>query len=318
MNVGIIAPIPSDGTSLYRAHGPLAYLSRLYGIKLIVSEEWDWTNVLQCNVLFLQRPFTDQHLVVARTAKALNVPLWVDYDDLYDAFPPWTQVQQTIYMCRASIENMRKCIELANVVTVSTEFLKCLSSRAEVIPNALPTYFWPLSEGPRQKIISWRGSGGHNGDLGPVLPIMRDISDSHRDWKWHFFGMPSYECTEFGEVHPYIDAFSYMQQFAAYAPAIHVVPLSDCRFNRAKSNNAWLEATAAGAVVVAPNWAEWIRPGIINYSDGEGFRSAVLHAMSLSDDDRESLVNMSRDYIEQNLTLHKVNERRAAILARFK
>jgi hypothetical protein len=40
-------------------------------------------------------------------------------------------------------------------------------------------------------------------------------------------------------------------------PHFVVVPLQDNPFNRAKSNIAELEAQAAGAIAIVPDWEEW-------------------------------------------------------------
>ena len=64
------------------------------------------------------------------------------------------------------------------------------------------------------------------------------------------------------------------------APFIHLVPLAPNRFNEAKSNCSWLEATAAGAMVIAPGFLpEFVRPGIRNYTTGQAFVEAVKAAM---------------------------------------
>jgi len=318
VNIGLIAPRPDDGTSLYRAFGPFGYISKDTGYRLISYAEWDWTNITMLNVMVMQRPFTPEHAMVARTCKALKVPLWVDYDDLYSGFPDWVPGSQRVYGSQSIQECVNKCVELADVVTVSTDGLRVMSPKAQVVPNALNTHTWPLTRGTRNPIVTWRGSSGHDGDMFEFLPQMSRLATERPEWKWHYFGRPFYKVGELGAIHPYMDVWSYMQEFCAIGSSIHVVPLVDIPFNRCKSNNAWLEATAAGAVVVAPNWHEWIKPGIINYSDKAGFESAVRHAMSLPADEREALVELSRNYITQHLTLQTVNKQRLAILERFK
>lgn len=314
MNIGLIAPIPSDGTSLYRAHGPFAYIARETGAHLVTSQDWDWTNIIGLDVMFLQRPFSEAHVMVARTCRALNVPIWVDYDDLYLDFPDWALPQKFNYGNPRVAANMRQILDLADVVTVSTDGLKSLSPKAQVIPNALNTTVWPLRDKKRTQAISWRGSGGHLGDMESVLPGLERLASAYPDWPQHYYGVPHYKCVELGTVHPFCDAFSWMENFYDLAPAVHVVPLVDCAFNRAKSNNSWLEATAVGAVTVAPNLPEWVRPGIVNYSGPSTFYETVAEVLKLSEQDRRTLYEQSHDYIKASLTLAKVNQRRMKIL----
>ena len=264
MNLGIVAPIPSDGTSLYRAWGPFSYLAREVGpsLRLIQHDVWGWPELMELDAMFLQRPYLEEHGMIAKFCKSLNIPLWVDYDDDYACFPEWCQSQQSEYGNPRALSIMHSCVDMAKVVTVSTDALTCLKpEKALVIPNALNTYIWPMSDVPRTNTVAWRGSGGHNGDLDSVLPSLRILFASESKWKMHFFGRPDWRCNRLGEVHSYRDVFSYMEQLHSLAPAIHIVPLCDIPFNRAKSNNAWLEATSTGAIVVAPDLPEWRRPG---------------------------------------------------------
>ncbi len=62
-------------------------------------------------------------------------------------------------------------------------------------------------------------------------------------------------------------------------PAIMIVPLVDNDFNRAKSNIAWLEGCFAGAAVIAPDFPEFQRPGVLNYSSPEQFGDVLGNAM---------------------------------------
>lgn len=256
--------------------------------------------------------------MVARTCKVANVPLWVDYDDLYTAFPDWCHLQQDDYGVAAAVDNMRQCVALADVVTVSTEALRCLRRDAVVIPNALNTYIWPCASNlPRQKVVSWRGSGGHNGDVEPVIPALQSFKAGRPDWSLHFFGRIHWRAKPLGTAHAYRDIFSYMESFKNTAPAVHIVPLADNDFNRAKSNIAWLEASAVGAMTIAPGFEEWKRPGVLNYYSTEGFEAALNMAVSVSEGERAKAVAASRAYISEHLTLAKVNQQRIEILKRY-
>ena len=88
------------------------------------------------------------------------------------------------------------------------------------------------------------------------------------------------------------------------------VPLIEDGMNRCKSNIAWIEATAAGAVTIAPDWVEWQKPGVLNYNGLDEFKSMLMRPL----DDAPERWAASRDYIMENLTLNKVNEQRARIV----
>jgi hypothetical protein len=118
------------------------------------------------------------------------------------------------------------------------------------------------------------------------------------------------------------EIFSYMGVFRQLAPFIHIVGLEDNPFNRAKSNVAWVEASAAGAVVLAPDWPEWQRPGVQTYTDPEDFERKLKALMldytkeEVRGDGRELHWRAleSREFIAKNQTLRKTNETRIEIL----
>ncbi len=98
--------------------------------------------------------------------------------------------------------------------------------------------------------------------------------------------------------------------------SICIVPLHDNPFNHSKSNIAWLESTYAGAVCLAPNFKEWRKPGIINYTDKEDF-SVKLQAMINGEYNLAALHKRAWDYIQSELSLTKVNELRWNVIKRL-
>ena len=295
---------------------PFGYLSRKTGLHLVESPDWNWGVLSRCDAVFMQRPFMDEHLAVANLCRQMNVPLWVDYDDNYATFPDWCPNQQEEFGSQDALNNMRACIDFADVVTVSTDALKSIREDAIVIPNALNTYIWPMAHIGQRKVITWRGSGGHAGDVEPVIQDLEKFHTEQMDWDFHFLGPVHYRANQLGTVHPYIDILSFMEAWHGLCPAIHICPLADIPFNHAKSNNAWLEASSAGAMVVAPDFPEWRRPGILNYPEG-GFGATLEEAVEMGDAKRIEAVERSRAFITENLTLDIVNRQRFEILKRF-
>lgn len=313
MNVGLICPGPEDCTSFYRGWGVFAYLSRETGIRLITHDEWAWPQIVECDLIVLQRPCLMEHVQVMSAAKALNVPTWVDMDD--DVFCiPLSNPAHSGYS-PATLDCVRRCVELADVLTVATEPLRHARRDSEVIPNALNTYVWPFDTRPRTKTITWRGSKTHWADMEPFLPAMRNIAREFPDWRFVFLGHPHWRFEGLGEIIPQTTPFHMMDHLKRLAPTIHVVPLQECQFNRNKSNCAWLEATAAGAMVIGPNWPEWHKPGIVRYESPESFEQLLREA--IVSDGCEDWVNQSRRFIHDNLTLPIVNRQRIEILRRF-
>lgn len=320
MNVGLISPAPGDGSSFYRGFGPFARLSRKYSIRLISGEYWGWEHLVQCDVLFIQRPFLPAHRKVVELAKSLNVPVWIDYDDDLFNLPMSNPAFQT-FMIEQCHKDMTAVIEMADLITVPTQGLlesgHLDKNKTTVIPNALDDYLWNLkyARSSLAGAISWRGTATHHEDMEPYITPLAEIANANPLWNVHFLGTPHWSALNIYNArwHRFDDnLMGYMQRLQKIAPAIHVVMLSDNKFNASKSPIAWLESTLAGAVVVAPDQPAWTAPGIVNYRPDK-FAEAVNDLMN-NEGQRQRQWMASRQYILDNLLLSNVNERRYALL----
>ena len=323
MNLGLCLPAPADPTSFYRALGVFGPLAKEHNINLITGNYWSWENVIQCDVLFVQRPFADEHRKVCEIARSLKVPIWLDYDDNLWNVPQSNSAYQ-LYMNTRAHANMRTMCRMADVVTVTTQELARQIQGATVVPNAFNDYIWDMSELPRQNSISWRGSATHFEDMEGYIPQIEYLARINSEWNWHFIGQPHWAITK-GIIppkrialHQYCDSmFSYIETFRQVAPSIHIVTLQDSLFNKCKSNLAWVESTMCGAVTIAPDWEEWGGRGCILYDSPDTFYDAVHQAIVRGSDWRRTQLTVARDYINFNLKLSHVNESRWEILKRL-
>jgi hypothetical protein len=346
-------PGPNDGTSLMRGLGPLSAMRQEDPrLEIVLPPQagghWDlnWSWIAGCDALFLQRPHTKAEARAAVMAKMMGKPVWVDWDDDLTCVPIYNH-NHHLFDPDQVLPVLNHLCKLADVVTCSTTEVKrrreeeadhltpALSPKGgeggkfQVIPNAC---MWPMAGGPRERRILWRGGNNHEGDLMFALPAL--VAEARRPqnslWKWLFVGdicwqvvdeMPSEQL----ELDQGADPFLYMQILQHSAPYAVIAPLRDNAFNRCRSNLAWLEGTAAGAVVIAPDWEEWHRPGVINYTDAEALRRQLRGVMEQyalgvganGERAEHSNVAMSRAFIEANLTMKTVNEKRWEILNRM-
>jgi hypothetical protein len=302
-----------------RAFGVWGYVSREHDVKLIHSAEWNWHNVVMCDAVFLHRPWTEAHAMIAELCGMTKTPLWVDYDDDLFSLTRYNPAYHT-FMTPKVHSIIRRVCEMASVITVSVDALRMtFGKEANVVPNAFNDYIWKLEASQPNKIISWRGGSSHLGDVAPYLPAISTVSQDLVDWTWHFFGEPHWEVdraipNDQLVRHFWLDPFRYLWEFKQLKPAINIVPLLDNKFNRCKSNLAWIEATYAGAVTIAPAWEEWEKPGVMTYSSIKEFGEVIRSAVEIGQTQRSIMVDESRRYIEDNLLLSKVNDRRLAIL----
>lgn len=328
LTLAMCVPRYNDGTSQYRAYGPFGPILRANPNLRIHrgtpngnghASDWTWADLAVCDAVFLQRPAGPPAVMVAQMAKRAGLPVWVDWDDDVTCVPIYNKYRNAFPQPQTN-ECIEQLTQLADVVTVTTEaLLRKAGPKARLVPNAWDDFALGFSDKPRQKIVTWRGSDTHAGDMETVLGALNEL---HADpaWRWWFLGDPGWQVAErmTGDrvrVGPgWTDFPTMMGNLSGCGSYIHIVPLRYNEFNASKSNCAWLEATAAGAVVVAPDLPEWRRPGIVNYRDERGFLREVKRLMGEFNGRIHPNVELSRDFIRENLLLSRVNDLRVCIM----
>jgi hypothetical protein len=92
-----------------------------------------------------------------------------------------------------------------------------------------------------------------------------------------------------------------------------MVPLDDCRFNHAKSNITWFEATMTGAACIGPNFPEWQWNGVVRYESPETFSEQIDYLLRNPKVAIEATAQ-SWETIQQNFLVEFINERRRSCL----
>lgn len=320
-----ICPNPKDATSFYRGMGPLGRLKKARrDISITIAERVDWSILSMVDVVFLQRPFSPDHLRIARLTYDTPTKLWLDFDD--DLFSvPTDNPTFRIYSDPKNQNALAQTIALADAVSVSTGDLarkySKLNSNTVVVPNALDAHsLWyrDVKKEDQTDLIFWRGSNTHFRDLACYTEQIIEVAKLRPTWKWHFQGVDPWWITErlpeqfctVGDALPMHDMFNVI---AEIKPKVMIVPLADHTFNHSKSNIAWIEGSLGGAVAVAPDWEEWRKPGVITYKTPQDFQAQLLAATD-SEFDHYAAGVQSWEYIQRELTLEKVNEKRSALL----
>jgi hypothetical protein len=214
-------------------------------------------------------------------------------------------------------------------VTVTTKHLKDrlqigkypLNKNIRIIPNALDMRMFPYRmEGPRNKVILWRGSKTHHRDVMSYSQQIIEASNDpkHATWLWHFIGDNLWFCTDYMPQKNVtwakgIDPIDYMKHIHDIRPAAIQIPLHDSVFNRSKSNIAWIEGTFAGAVAIAPDWEQWKMPGVLTYQNQAEYKD-ILRAVLDGEIDIAAKVSESWKYIQTNLNLRKWAQERLDII----
>ena len=337
-NLLTVCPDAKDATSFYRGIGPLSHLRKFSKInfRVNIATDVNWASIAMCDSCFMQRPFTDQHLQIAKMIKAQGLPIWIDYDD--DLFNvPKDNPTYHVYGNPKIQKNVAELIAMANIVSVSTEHLKrrfqdekaLLNKNVVVIPNGFnKRIVHDTSKLPTQNLVLWRGSATHARDLHTYADQMVEMFYKHENFTWCFIGPKKSEMwfladrmvskgdkdrVVFIDAQDPIEYFKFLKIAAA---KIQIVPLHDSTFNRAKSNIAWIEGSYAGSACLVPDWEEWQRPGTFRYESPEHF-GVCLDEMLKMHENLGAPVAQSWDHITQWLTLDEVNKKREAILAQL-
>lgn len=341
--LGLRTADPGDARSLSRLLGPFNLMARedprleivLPPVRLDFVENqklawcWDWFTA--CDAVLFLDPFTQADKDAIFFAKTAGTRVWVDYiDDLFAVRLSNPGGAGLLGQPEVIRQNVGQIIEWADVTSTTTRGLRARlphPERVVVIPESCR---WPAFDFPRKKLVTWRGLASHEEDLETALPAIKAVAHDplFADWEWAFFGDPSWKVTEAVPkenlvIVPSCAPYQFMQLWAGQAPFLHLVPLADNQFNRGKSNLAWLEASAAGAAVLAPEWhPEFAGAGVVRYHAGVIEHNGKLDLESAL---RQELarwnggamhpcVAASRERIYPDLTTPAVNRLRWAVL----
>lgn len=323
-----------DGCAWYRGIGPWSVLGKDYADEYNVcffSGEAQWGDLRQAHCLFLLRPYTKPELKMARMAKTLGIPIWVDWDDWLFGLTP-DNPSRFIYEDQKVRGDMHEILRMATVVTVTTQALRDALvevgiTQCVVIPNSYDPHFDRIQEPDRKRSkaiqILFRGTATHQRDLAIVDEQLAEVDGDckAKELSWFFLGIEPYSVEKL-RVHSYVHArgvFEYFELLGNLYCDVGIVPLVDTKFNRCKSNIAAMEMAVAGAVPVVPNWPEWNGiPGVMTYDDVAGFKkqlSSVCHEGNFLNREVFKIWNKETlEYFRNELSLSKANKNRVSIL----
>src|SRR5271170_5858137 len=130
--LGMAVPWGMDGTSHGRGWGPLGEMAcdepRLELIRpptdMGTGMRMNWDYYAQCHAMLMQRPFAPAQVQCAKTIRAMGKGLWIDWDDDLGCVPESNPHFQQYQDSESIRRNMGNMVMLADVVTVSTEYLR--------------------------------------------------------------------------------------------------------------------------------------------------------------------------------------------------
>ena len=288
MRIAIYDDPNLTGCTFYRSHLPFSHLHKARAIEVVrVSDRWAPVDFLYLNILFQARPFTQKHFEFMSLAKQSGAKIWIDTDDDLTAIPLTNPAEA---MIDPHLENAKKCYQIADLVTVSTDFLgeeirkKFPGVPIIVLPNVLSLPDKINTNFTGRPTVFWRGSSTHGEDLEEWKD---EIIEASHKFIFHWFGRLPFWHNKMSRTidfdkrvsegnkepvttpaviyHKWTSMFSYFHKLSNLNLNVMLYPLADNHFNLSKSNIAWQEATFAGAACITnARGAEWTKPGILH------------------------------------------------------
>jgi glycosyltransferase involved in cell wall biosynthesis len=313
INIGMLCPNPGDGTSYYRAWGPLNELRKsMPELNLMSKDGWEWPDMGNIDIGFIQRPFQVNHAQACMFAKKNGVKVWADFDDNLLDIPRSNPVYDQY---KGKQEHIISSLDFADVVTVSTEELAKVYGKynhnVKVVENGINTKDWgspDLEWEGRQNVILWRGSPTHQGDLYHAKEAILDAYRSLPGWKWVFLGYePWFITEEMNEndyaYEPFKNLHDFVYDLKSIRPRVTIFPLDDNELNRGKSLNCVEDATWIGSLFVCPKW----------HSSAPNFFEEIKEA-ALASLDKGFTETALKDSMGGVRTLKKQNEKRRELI----
>lgn len=282
----------ADGTSVYRAIGPY---SNINSIEMVVPTKMEigWHTLSDIDVVVYQRPACQQDVVQLEMVKSCRKPIIVDYDDWYET--PIDNPAHEFYFQDDKRACIKACIDIADIVTVSTQGLKeklltiCPSADIRVVPNAIDDSLFDLTPSyhKRNKTILLRGGSGHSKDWELYKDAILQILSEFPDYTLSVFGFHPLWLREVPEkqlrLYQFQDIPQYFEQLMEIRPEIMIIPLVDNEFNRCKSAVALLEGVCAGAAVAASELPEFLEYAACTFTDSEMLVAMVRDMINFED-----------------------------------
>jgi hypothetical protein len=312
----------TDSCAFYRSSGIAHNLAKQSGHN-IQSISWkeieiNWAVISDFDLILFQRPFNKPAFDLISYIKQMNKPVWVDYDDNLLCVPP-ENGNHSLYNDTENRKALKEILSIADVVTVTNENLKeaylPFNLNISVIPNAFNDSIFKRSDimPIRNNSVVWRGTETHIYDLMNYGSPINLASEDFKEWKFIFVGFYPWflnKSANKGFVKG-SDIIVYFKNLMGMAPACVHVPLHDNPFNRSKSNIAYIEASYFGAISIVPEW--WEAPGALKYTDPQSYYEC-MKAVCSCEIDIEKSNQISWEYIQDELTLTKINKQRIEII----
>lgn len=329
MSLKILTVVPKadDATSFYRAYGPLADLRKHFDVTYMMPSSYSWATMAINDIVFMQRPADPNCLNIAAQAKMAGVPLWIDFDDDNLSVPKDNETSAFFGQWNVK-DTIIKCARMADVITVSTEFLRkkysVYNKNVVLVPNAVDDRYIHvrtnvIPKRAKDKVIAWRGGPGFHKNIEMVYESIVELANKNDKWKFIFMGNEPYEITNKIKNYQFIpwqDFMNYLQIGCQIHASSFFYCVTPNDHSLSRSHGPWLEASFFGSAMLSKKTPEMERPGCLNFETPQEFHEK-LGAIMNKEVDVDKLANESWEYICDNYLLSKVNLKRKEVIEKL-
>lgn len=261
---------PDNGCTYYRQTLPLRHCMpwlRELGVRVTYSKTLNEGH--EHDAYVFSRWIDAAYLpVICALKRRGKVIIW-DLDDdllLLSRHKPEHQAEMAL-----RIRNLQLCLELADLITVSTEHLATRTGWPEktlVCPNLIDLKDNPVVDQGERRGILFTGSPSHLWDL----DLVRDLyHQTKREHPWYFYGTMPKWLDHYGTYVPWSRVHEYPRVCRLLRPLWSVCPLEDCEFNLSKSAIKVWETASLGSNVCASNVGPYLDHPCAHVPPGEAF-----------------------------------------------
>jgi hypothetical protein len=181
------------------------------------------------------------------------------------------------------IRGLHLCLDMADVITVSTEALGERVARPDktiICPNLIDLVDNPVEQRDGQRdVILYSGSPSHKQDIELVRDLHRLF---HRDYRWVWYGIrPEWMAARDTWI-PWSRVSDYPRVCRMIRPLICLAPLTTERFNLSKSPIKVWESATLGASVIASDYGPYAGSAAAIVPAGEAFTLDHLFAAEVA------------------------------------
>lgn len=280
-----------SGVQFYRINQPLRFMAKqklanVHKIPYFGQHRRDLTTDEFREFFALEGKWADVVFSTAASDRDYLALLWgmkaeygfklvIDVDD--DVLSTHTEPNNPAYKAYMNKEArysefFQACVSQADLLTVSTEYLKkrlsSLNKNIVVVKNCVDPKFFSHKNNEDPVTLGYTGSGSHQADWKMIEPELERLRSENDNVKLKMLG--PMQCRTIDDQVNWVEQLQHPKVLADMGFSVGLAPLKDSLMNRSKSNLRWLEYSALSIPTVASDVVPFREvENIVRVSEGD-------------------------------------------------